>query len=49
MDKENSEKIVVKNLYKIFGPTPEKALKLINQGYSNWKYCWGYECKFQGL
>lgn len=34
MDKENSEKIVVKNLYKIFGPTPEKALKLINQGYS---------------
>jgi glycine betaine/proline transport system ATP-binding protein len=31
---ENSEKIVVKNLYKIFGPTPEKALNLISKGLS---------------
>jgi len=29
-----SQKIVVNNLFKIFGPTPEKAMKLLNQGLS---------------
>lgn len=29
---EQHEKIVVKNLYKVFGNTPDKAMKLINDG-----------------
>ncbi len=29
---EHSEKVIVKNLYKIFGPTPENAFDLIEQG-----------------
>jgi len=29
-----SEKIVVKNLYKVFGPNPQRAFKLIERGYS---------------
>jgi glycine betaine/proline transport system ATP-binding protein len=31
---ENSEKIVVKNLYKIFGSQPEKAMELLKAGQS---------------
>ncbi len=29
-----SEKIVVKNLYQVFGPNPQRAFKLIERGYS---------------
>jgi glycine betaine/proline transport system ATP-binding protein len=29
-----SEKVVAKNLYKVFGPNPHRALKLIERGYS---------------